>query len=201
MLKNCTHVLDHFYRQLCCIKLYRNIIIFLFQNFQGSAGAAGSKGDTGVPGPQGYPGPPGTILALPTPGGPDAGPLGVGHVRKSLIKLAHFDHTCHSIIPNPLLEIQRPPPLGIHDHLPYIVKHFWLLLTCCSLLRRRFQGSSCFVLGGTKYDGFSKRPACEARLSPAQEESAFKMASVIFSGQKVHPGSLTLMLYLRVEPC
>lgn len=110
MLKNCTHVLDHFYRQLCCIKLYRNIIIFLFQNFQGSAGAAGSKGDTGVPGPQGYPGPPGPIIALPTPGGPDAGPLDVGHVRKSLIKLAHFDHTCHSIIPNPLLEIQRAPP-------------------------------------------------------------------------------------------
>ena len=49
-------------------------------------------------------------MALPTPGGPDAGPLGVGHVRKSLIKLAHFDHTCHSIIPNPLLEIQRSPP-------------------------------------------------------------------------------------------
>ena len=34
----------------------------------------------------------------------------------------------------------------------------------------------------------------------AQDELAFKMASFIFLRQKVHPGSLTLRLYLRVEP-
>ena len=31
MLKNCTHVLDHFYRQLRYIKLYHNIIFFYFK--------------------------------------------------------------------------------------------------------------------------------------------------------------------------
>ena len=35
MLKNCTHVLDHFYRRLCYIKLFHNLYIFVFQkNFR-----------------------------------------------------------------------------------------------------------------------------------------------------------------------